>query len=752
MSRRAALVIGNGAYAYVKPELKNPVNDARAIEKALSRLGFSVKLGLDLGRHEMENCLDDFERDIDEAYAALFFFAGHGIQGWDGRNYLIPVDAKIEIERHLRQRSFVLDEILHVMDARSANSLIFLDSCRDAGPLISSIERTGLSRGPTARGLAEIKPPNASFIAFATAPGQVAADGPADEHSPFTRALLEHIEQPDVSVDDMMMRVRKSVRQATGGVQTPWNHSSLEDPFFFNPRPRPIDRTREQLSTDPVVKMPESGGTRAAESDLWRQDEDKPAVEEPEALRWQGSIITEPQKVRAHARDLLAELEGAAWEELPSPLTSGALRGFLAHFPDGANAKAANASLAELEKNEREYTSGLEVLGRFLLWPLQLSMAFLGFGLLALLPELVRGDVGRTWSKFVAAWRFTEPGLFWLPKWQGVLLIAIVGALLFRVGKSITQRVRRERRSYVVTALCVVSDGRLAVGSEDGEIRFWDLSPGAETARLDGHSNSADARIEALCVLSDGRLASGGRDNTLRLRDVTRAAGTAHLDGHSGWVTALCVLPDGRLASGSGDKTIRLWDVTCGAETVCLDGHSSGIEALCVLPDGRLASGSWDNTIRLWDVTRAVETARLDGHSSGIEALCMLPDGRLASGSRDNTIRLWDVTRGAETARLDGHSGWVTALCVLPDGRLVSASNDHTIRLWDLTRGAAITRFDAVTALCALPDGRLASGSSNNIIRLWDMTEGMKFLKSLPKSRIGNQSSVINNAVVSKLS
>jgi uncharacterized caspase-like protein len=107
---RVALVIGNGKYVNATA-LPNPSNDARAMTAALRAIGFDVVEGVDLNRIAMEERVRAFLNKAGAANVALLFYAGHGLQV-DGRNYLVPVDAKLESASDLNFGTVELDKIL----------------------------------------------------------------------------------------------------------------------------------------------------------------------------------------------------------------------------------------------------------------------------------------------------------------------------------------------------------------------------------------------------------------------------------------------------------------------------------------------------------------------------------------------------------------------------------------------------------------------------------------------------------------
>jgi uncharacterized caspase-like protein len=97
--KRVALVIGNSAYLQ-SSALPNPVNDASDMSAALRNVGFEVTLGLDVDKRAFDAKVREFARTLEGADVALFFYAGHGLQV-GGRNYLVPVDARLQGERDL---------------------------------------------------------------------------------------------------------------------------------------------------------------------------------------------------------------------------------------------------------------------------------------------------------------------------------------------------------------------------------------------------------------------------------------------------------------------------------------------------------------------------------------------------------------------------------------------------------------------------------------------------------------------------
>jgi uncharacterized caspase-like protein len=226
--RRVALVIGNGAYENA-PALPNPPNDARAMAAMLRRVGFEVLEGVDFDRATMEAQLARFEEMARGAEATIAFYAGHGVQV-DGRNYLLPVDTKLEQKADLRQQ--ILADWL-VEDAGRAKqlALVILDACRD-NPLARSLQarERGLGIG---RGLAQIQdqPPN-TLIAYATAADATADDG-AGANSPFTTALLEHLPTPGLEIGLALRKVRDAVVERTSGKQQPFTYGSLGGQEFY---------------------------------------------------------------------------------------------------------------------------------------------------------------------------------------------------------------------------------------------------------------------------------------------------------------------------------------------------------------------------------------------------------------------------------------------------------------------------------------------------------------------------------------
>jgi TPR repeat protein len=223
--RRVALIIGNSAYTF--GALTNPRNDAELMASTLRSVGFEVTKLVDADQKAMKKAIVEFGRTLRGSDSVgLFYYAGHGVQV-DGENYLVPVGAEIKDEREVAVESVAASELLKTMERSAARiNIAIFDACRN-NPFASS------SRSAS-RGLARIDAAAGTIIAYATAPGDVAADG-RGRNSPYTTALASAIAAEGVSIEDVFKRTRRGVLASTGNKQTPWESSSLTGDFYFKP-------------------------------------------------------------------------------------------------------------------------------------------------------------------------------------------------------------------------------------------------------------------------------------------------------------------------------------------------------------------------------------------------------------------------------------------------------------------------------------------------------------------------------------
>ncbi|MEX0339269.1 MAG: caspase family protein [Arenibacterium sp.] len=232
LAKKVALVIGNSAYESVVP-LDNPGNDARDVSAALTRQGFQVISALDQNRAEMRHTLRDFRDRADSAEVALVYYAGHGIE-IAGRNYLVPVDARLEDHRDAELEMIDLDLVLAQISGANALKMVVLDACRN-NPFVAKMKRQGASRSINS-GLGRIEYAEAdTLIAYAAAAGEITPDGRSGGNSPFTAAFLSALEEPPMDVRRLLGQVRDKMRAVVPGA-APFVYTSLGGgEFVINP-------------------------------------------------------------------------------------------------------------------------------------------------------------------------------------------------------------------------------------------------------------------------------------------------------------------------------------------------------------------------------------------------------------------------------------------------------------------------------------------------------------------------------------
>ena len=372
---RVALVIGNASYAHA-PALANPLNDAADMGAALERLGFEVTRLENVGDGEMRRGLNEFRRAASASEVAVVFYAGHGIEV-DGRNFLVPVDARLATDQDVEYEAIPLELAQRAVERASGLRLVILDACRE-NPFAVSMQRAGATRS-IGRGLARVEPSGETLVAYAAKEGTVASDGDG-RNSPYSEALLRFLEEPNLEVMFMLRKVRDAVLASTGGSQEPFWYGSLSSKGVYlaaGPEPEPAPSQRQSTADG-------SGSPRVvAERELlfWEsvKDSEHPVDIRLYLDRYPGGIYEGLARNRLERlRDRLKDAETATAEDVVAPTPNEAsvaarleaerlaeerefwasvrgsvdradLQAYLDRYPDGAYAVLARNRLKRLD-------------------------------------------------------------------------------------------------------------------------------------------------------------------------------------------------------------------------------------------------------------------------------------------------------------------------------------------------------------------------------------------------------------------
>ena len=251
---RVAFVIGNSGYPGPSA-LKNPRNDAHAIDAQLRQLGFETHLFLDIKSEDLATIRQALEKRIRRNSVLFFYYAGHGVQ-IDGRNYLVPIDTRTGSVDHVAEDAFYLGDILSSIEKKRPKlATVILDACRD-NPF-----KTDGNAPKFSKGLARVDPPSSTVVFYATRPGGVAADGSGD-NGLFTQSLLEELRRPDQPLEVIFRKTSTKVYEVSKSEQEPWVEGVIRQEFLISKLPPPpAAHTAESVASPSSVAPAEESKT-----------------------------------------------------------------------------------------------------------------------------------------------------------------------------------------------------------------------------------------------------------------------------------------------------------------------------------------------------------------------------------------------------------------------------------------------------------------------------------------------------------
>jgi formylglycine-generating enzyme required for sulfatase activity len=236
--RRIALIIGNDKYTKLKP-LPYVARQVPLMADALSKANFEVHVVQDFEWPAYIEQANKFMRELRPGDLCLVYYAGYAVQGMPDDqhpdvtpdNYLLPVNFDPASTADIEQRAYHFKRLRDMLEDQKAALKIFII---DASPQIDA-PIAGVRAGDIGLMEPPIQGSHETLYVSPAFPNQWAPAVPEGSTSPLTAAILRHIAEPGLTVDELFAKVKKDVGSSSGDAQIPDIRSSVVmETFYFH--------------------------------------------------------------------------------------------------------------------------------------------------------------------------------------------------------------------------------------------------------------------------------------------------------------------------------------------------------------------------------------------------------------------------------------------------------------------------------------------------------------------------------------
>ncbi len=214
--------------------IRSCVNDAIDMHFALRSMGFLTHYATNLTSNDMQSRMNRFVESIEPNAIVVFYFSGHGVQ-YDGNNYLIPINNNEINTDTIKLYAVNVEQFIQTMHNKNPRAVIvILDCCRPYMKLISLTPFFDKEPLGLLQGLAPIRPPPSTIIAYSCTPRSTSlALSRNGRNSLYTYHLLRHITTPNVDIDTVFRCVALDVQKDTNNRQIPDRYSNVHENIYL---------------------------------------------------------------------------------------------------------------------------------------------------------------------------------------------------------------------------------------------------------------------------------------------------------------------------------------------------------------------------------------------------------------------------------------------------------------------------------------------------------------------------------------